>query len=132
MKLTFQLGGVREVVRVLRNLEKNAAKKIGRKMVTAGNKVLLRGIKQRTPVDTGTLKKSHGQKVKVYRQSGAVVGIVGPRSSYEKDGRRPSKYAHFVHEKQPFIQQALDEDKAQIQAAMVAAGKQALPGATRG
>lgn len=48
------------------------------------------------PVETGALRKSIDFIVKTYAKSGVVIAVVGPKSRYRLNGRRPSKYAHLV------------------------------------
>ncbi len=70
-----------------------------------GMRVILGAAKSAAPQDSGLLRRSLGQKVKGYRDSGIVVGIVGPRTGFKesvttKRGRtvyrNATKYAHLV------------------------------------
>lgn len=79
-------------------------RRAGTKAVKAGineiTKAVLRDAKEMTPVRTGQLRKSLGRRIKVYRNSRVVVGIVGPRTGFKilVDGKpvNPAKYAHLV------------------------------------
>lgn len=46
------------------------------------------------PVDTGTLKKSLGEKI--IQKPTAAKAIIGAKGSYERKGKRPAFYAHLT------------------------------------
>ncbi len=111
-----QLTGLEDVKRRLGKVKAGVARKLTRQAVTKGTKLVLNAAKGLVPVGpTGLLKKSLGSVIKTY-SSGAVVGIVGPRTGFTKTGRgkktrrketalgakfraagvRPTLYAHLV------------------------------------
>lgn len=53
-------------------------------------------IKVFTPTETGALRDSIDYKTMVYNKTNKVVVIVGVKSRFRKNGRRPSNYAHLV------------------------------------
>jgi HK97 gp10 family phage protein len=48
------------------------------------------------PIETGALRRSIDYKILSYPSSGVAVAVVGVKSKYRSNGRRPSKYAHLV------------------------------------
>lgn len=90
-------------------------------MLKAGRRVV-RAAKKRVPKNTGQLKKSLGMKRKLYRRSGTIVAIVGPRTGFRAvvNGKPhdPAKIAHLVElghagphaaSAKPFLRPAMDE-----------------------
>jgi HK97 gp10 family phage protein len=79
---------------------KNAGTKAIRGGINELTKTVLAEAKANVPVRTGQLRKSLGRKVKTYRESKIVVGIVGPRKGFRViiNGAavNPSNYAHLV------------------------------------
>lgn len=80
-----------------------------RKGMVKAAAVIRKAAKARAPKDTGLLKLAIGQKVKRYKASSSVVGVVGARTRFRgkkvesirgRGGRlaqaKPSKYAHLV------------------------------------
>jgi hypothetical protein len=98
--ISASVTGLADIQKQLGRLKTAASRKIMRRGVTGGAKVINKAQKRGAAKDTGLLKKSIGQKVKVYRNSGAVVGIVGPRKGFRtiRNGRPvdPVKYAHIA------------------------------------
>lgn len=134
MKLKLEIN-VRDMIDRLRRLEKNAAKKVARKIVTAGAKVLVRAVKDAVPTASGALRKAIGQKVKVYR--GSAVGVVGARAGFDADkyahfpnvGTRPHKIGRRKHpgiRAQKYIGRAMEDSAGAIRSAMIAVGEAAL------
>lgn len=94
----------------------------------AGKEILWKA-KGKAPRKSGLLRKSLGRKVKVYRNSGAAVAIVGPRKGFkglaERGGREvmsdPVRYAHLVElgtvrtDAQAFLVPAFRESKDRAQ-----------------
>lgn len=91
--------GIEEMTRNLEKLGTRVALRGPNAAVRAGGTVIVKEMRRRAPKDTGSLKKSLGQKVKTYRRSKAVASIIGARSKrYEtaKGNRNPAYYAHLV------------------------------------
>ena len=111
MATKITVTGQHQVQGRLSALEGKVRRQVLRKAVTAGARVVLRTEKSLAPVRLGFLRKSLGTKVKSYRNSGVVVGLVGPRTDkiYFVGNRRvrPSKYAHLAAKRNPFDQKAL-------------------------
>lgn len=112
-QVSAKIEGLEPLIKSLQALEKKAAKKILKDAVNEGSKLILKAAKANVPTGpTGLLKKSLGRKVKVYRNTGKVVAIIGPRSGFKqtkqgkqltalgkkfKDaGANPVHYAHLV------------------------------------
>lgn len=66
--------------------------------VRAGGSVIIKAMRSRAPVETGSLKKALGQRIKTYRRSGTSTSIIGARSKLyatAKGKRNPANYAHL-------------------------------------
>jgi len=101
--------GDKELIRKLQRLKKGATKIVSSalgKALTPINKAA----KQAAPYKFGLLKKSIGKKVKTYRRSGTVVGMVGSRRGYEEtiDGKKrdPWRYGRIVEFNTRFLETA--------------------------
>lgn len=94
------LFGDKELIRSIGNLPDKVFRKGLLKAGRFAVKPIIGTARANIPVDTGTLKKSIGLKVKVYKQSGVAAFVVGPRSGFATtDGKRkldPRYYAHLV------------------------------------
>lgn len=102
--MAFKISGkidASDVVARLRDLEKKTRTKLTRKAATAAGKILYKSMRANlTAKRTGTLRKSLGQKVKLYK-NGVAVAIAGPRKGFKTTddfGRPvdPVNYAHLV------------------------------------
>jgi HK97 gp10 family phage protein len=132
-----QIDGVKDMLAALDGLKKAVRNRILKRAVNKGIKIILKAAKGRAPRESGLLKKSLGSKVKVYRSSGVVVGIVGPRKGFKgevvrKKGRwfpvsvysDPVRYAHLVElgtshaPAKPFLGPAVTGSRAAIRNAM--------------
>lgn len=108
-----QVEGLGEALRALDSLANAARNRIVRQAVTAGARVIARKAKALAPRELGLLKKSIGQKVKVYRNTGTAAAVIGPRHGFRKPAVRkkgkwrpaavhpggeadPAFYAHLV------------------------------------
>ena len=114
--------GDKELVRKLDRLAGAALRKLARPAVARAIVPVNKAAKRMAPVETGTLKKSLGIKIKTYAWPGVVWAGVGPRQGFTgvgPDGRRrdPVNYAHLVElgtthsPAQPFLRPALDTQK---------------------
>jgi len=129
------LEGLDQVMRAVQDLGRRKAGAIQRKAMTAGGQEVLAEMREDAPRDKRVLAKSLGKKIKVYRDNGVAVAIVGPRSDYQRDvtigkrkqrtiTRRPVRYAHLVDRgtrrsrAYPFTEQALAVAKSRAFAAM--------------
>lgn len=119
--IKVRIDGLQDVMKRLRAVDSKVQKKILRKALGKGSKIVLAEEKAQAPRETGLLRKSLGRKTKVYRHSGVVVVIVGPRTGMKQDVRRhgrnklrparaadPTKYAHLAGpgRRQVFMTQA--------------------------
>jgi HK97 gp10 family phage protein len=99
-KVSAKLEGIKELTDRLKKLKANVAKKITKRAVTAAAKIVNKSAKRNVRKRTKLLSKSIGQKVKIYRNSGLVAAVIGPRRGFRKiiDGKphNPVKYAHLV------------------------------------
>lgn len=84
----------------LEAIDTKASRKGMRSGINQVTKEVLGEAKVNVPERSGRLKKTLGRKVKSYRQSKIIAGIVGPRKGMlvTIDGVRvdPAKYAHLV------------------------------------
>ncbi len=113
------------LLRDLERLDKNLRNKYRRRAVSAGARVLSKAYKQASPVGpTGNLKRSHGLKTKVYKES--AVAVVGPRIT----GKYRGYHGHLVHDGHiavdgsfvpgnPYMKRANSTAEAQADSAMV-------------
>ena len=120
--------GVASLFKKVDNLKNALRNKITKKAVTAGVQVIAKAIKANAPEDTKLLKKSIGSKVKVYRNSNMVVGLVGPRTKMGADVvtrrgqrlfRNPTRYAHLAEKKTGFMANGWTASAAAANAALV-------------
>ncbi len=79
----MEVEGLEQVLSRLRHVGNKAATKVVRDAVSGESKAVLAGAKAAVRVDTGTLKRALGRKVKSYPKSSAAVAIVGPRSAFK-------------------------------------------------
>ncbi|HJZ57304.1 MAG TPA: HK97 gp10 family phage protein [Gemmataceae bacterium] len=90
----------RSLARKLADLDQKVATKAIQDGINEVTKVVLNDAKAMVPTRSKLLRKSLGRRVRVYRNSRVVVGIIGPRRGYrvEVNGRwvNPAKYAHLV------------------------------------
>lgn len=97
--LKIQMEGIDQMIVNLEKLGTRVAARGPNAAVRAGGSVIIKEMRRRAPKDTGSLKKSIGQKLKVYRRDQTVVSIVGARSKrYDtpKGRRNPAIYAHLI------------------------------------
>lgn len=125
-KRDIELIGDKKLIKKLKALSAATAKKVVRPAIEKAVKVVAKEAKRLAPEQTKLLKKSIGQRVKTYKHSGAIVGIIGPRTGFKKevivDGkgevRNPTKYAHLVElgtskrAAQPFLRPALENKRS--------------------
>ena len=92
----IKINGMADLERKLKALgSETIAKRVLRKAIRAGVKPILSAARANVPVESGALKKSLANKVKVNKS--AAYGLVGPATDYVgENGQRPSKYAHLV------------------------------------
>ena len=103
MKAAIEFSESKGVTIKLSELAKAVAKKILRRAMLAGTKAPYKQMKAnaKSVADTGLLAKSIGRKVKVYRGSGVVVGVIGPQAGFRRIVERPkkgSRRAKFIKE----------------------------------
>lgn len=145
------LTGDRALDRALSRATDKIQKKVMRAAVRSGGTVLVKGMRRRVPTRTGALKRSIGQRVKFYRNSGDTIAVVGARTGFvdRKSGEgRVSRRAHLtefgtkphviplpdgrkVHHPgspaQPFVRPTYLEDRSEAHAAIAAKAKERLP-----
>ena len=99
MSVDIKMHGIEDMQRRLKELGTKKALRAPAAAVRAGSKIIINKSRSAAPIDTGTLKKSLGQKIKTYRSSKVVVSIFGVRNKLyitPKGKRNPVKYAHLV------------------------------------
>jgi HK97 gp10 family phage protein len=121
-----EVTGLRQVFKRLRQVDEKVRKKILRSALTAGGQIVLQEARAKVPVDSGLVKESLGKKVKVYRQSGTVVVIVGPRTGFRRMVKRrgrqklvlenPTAIAHLAGpgRHQTFMAQAAESTRERV------------------
>jgi HK97 gp10 family phage protein len=109
--------GVASSLAAFEEMKRATKNRIVRKAVTSGTNPMNRAAKASSKfIDrTGLLRKSIGKKVRTYRNSGATIGVIGPRRGFARNrnvlgswnastGHRsinqvrinPTHYAHLV------------------------------------
>lgn len=138
--------GADELIAALRRVAPALQKRYLKKAQNENGKQLLRLVKGRTPKRSGQLKRSLGRKVKVYRESGVVVALVGARQGFRIQGGirtrgrkkgqphfiNPTKYLHLVElgtthsQARRMINSSLAEMRSAIKANLTEAMQRAL------
>ena len=124
----IKLEGIEEMTRNLEKLGTRVALRGPAAAVRAAGAVIIKEMRRRAPRDTGSLKKSLGQRVKTYRRSGVVTSIIGARSKRyetEKGRRNPAYYAHLLElgrkgvSARPFMRPAWDSSASAARQAAI-------------
>lgn len=125
-----QLLGGKQLEKTFRTLGERVQRKVLRQAINAGSTVMMKAMRAKAPRESGLLAKSIGKKIRTYKKSGTILGVVGPRSdvvgTYQGKKRRPVKYAHLVEKghitksgqfvpAHPFMRPAFDETQRQVQ-----------------
>ena len=139
-KIKGQIDGLGAVLAKLKQLPKKVAAKAIKAGVSQAGKLLLWAAKSRAPRQTGLLRRSLGRKVKVFRNTGKVVAIVGPRVGFReevvRDGKtmisNPTRYAHLVElgtartQRKPFLKPAFKQQREAMMKAIADAIEAAI------
>lgn len=74
--------------------------------------------KRAAPVDTGLLKKSIGKRIRTYRRSGAVVGLIGVREGFTQvtggKKRNPAKYGIIIEARTGFLKNSFISKRQEV------------------
>lgn len=105
LEVSARIEGMEPLVKRLNYLPSAIHKKILRQAFTPAARLVTRELREALPVETGTLKKSIGQKSKSYGER-TVVFLVGPRKQWgafitpkgrtKGQKRVPWRYAHLT------------------------------------
>lgn len=87
-KVQGQVTGLAETLATLEGIKAAVRNRILRAAVTAGARLIAKKAKALAPRELGLLRKSIGQVVRVYRNSGVVVAVVGPRKGFRLPAKR--------------------------------------------
>jgi HK97 gp10 family phage protein len=123
-KMTGTVTGLKDLFDELKALPKKIQTKTLKDALNAAGRRVMWSAKNKVPVRTDQLRKSLGRRVKVYRNSGKVIAVVGPRHGFratvDVNGRptvvNPQKYSHLVElgashsAAKPFLRPALEEN----------------------
>lgn len=117
-KLMRRLGGIKEAVK----------RRILKKAVNDAARPWVKIAKSKAPRQSGLLRKSMGIKVRVYRSTGNVVAMVGPRKGFKREvvvrdrrGRKqtvmrdPIRYAHLVEKQVRYLWSTYESDRKAAQ-----------------
>lgn len=92
-------------------------KRVLKKAIRRGAKLVQDAVKGTVPVATGTLKQSIATKVDAIKGKTVVYGVVGPRAKFVKvvkgHKKQPARYAHFVQRDSHFLNTAWSGRKTQ-------------------
>lgn len=83
-RVRAQLGNVKPLLDAMAGMKRALRTRILKAAVNAGARLILQDARTRIHSVTDLLRQSLAVKVKVYRGSGVVVGIVGPRTGFQK------------------------------------------------
>ena len=138
-KIKGTVDGLQSILKSIDGLNKSLKNKLLRRALGEAGKLILKVAKTRAPRETGILKKSLGRKVKIYRQTGVGVAIVGPRTGFRQNVLRkkgkwaptqaianPTKYAHLqelgtvTRRAQPFLAPAIAGQQSAVRDAISA------------
>lgn len=144
--MKVEIEGLEECLKKLEDLEKKECRKLMRKAVGEASKAVLSIAKPLVPINEsregrgqGPLLKSLGRRVKSYRRTGTVVGIIGARNGFydPRTGEPLTKVANCVEfgtvyaAPHPFLRPAADQSRelvAQIMHNVFATGLDAWTG----
>ncbi|MBV8780150.1 MAG: HK97 gp10 family phage protein, partial [Phycisphaerae bacterium] len=91
-----------ELEKALKTLGERTQRKVTRQAVNAALTPCLKAARSEAPEQSGLLKESLDKKVRTYTDAMTIVGLVGPATDvvgeYNGEIRKPSKYAHLVHD----------------------------------
>jgi HK97 gp10 family phage protein len=134
-KVKMRITGVAELMKKLRSIDEKVKKVALQKGIGAAAKIIKDSAKARVRRRSGQLAKSLGSKVKTFRNTGIVVGVIGPRKGFKImiDGKPvdPVRYAHLVENgtrrsaAHPFLRPAVEENKDGVFGAIADAVKDA-------
>lgn len=113
MKIQVKLANLNQLQELVKDIERKHARKALKAGINEAASLVLRQVRANVPVDTKALRQAIGKKVKVYRNGGNVVAIIGARKDapnkppkYRKSRRRrrylkskivnPKTYVHIV------------------------------------
>jgi HK97 gp10 family phage protein len=108
MPAILTIKGTEDVMRALEAMGGKLSGRVARRAVTKAARQLVAAAKAAAPKDSGALKASIGVRVKQLggtaqgggkrgKVGGTMYAAVGPRRKFERNGNKPSKYAHLVH-----------------------------------
>src|SRR6266852_172896 len=95
--IEFRIDGLQDTLKHLDGLKRSVQTKILKDALTAGGKLVLEAERSQAPISKderlipGLLQMSLGTKVKVYRGSGVVVILVGPRTKMGRDKKTKAR-----------------------------------------
>lgn len=104
IRVTFQVSDVKAGLMALHTIPEEMRRKVFRKALRAGSRVLVSGMRRglRRHFRTGTLSKSIKTKAKYYAKGDVMVVVVGVSSDPSANGTfrgsriTPYRYSHFV------------------------------------
>lgn len=80
----IDIDGLDSVHRMLRGWSPPAQRRMLRPAITKGSRRLASAVRREAPNETGLLRSSVGYFVRTYKNTGAVVGVIGPRKGFKK------------------------------------------------
>lgn len=104
----FRIEGGRELERALIKLADKVQRKIIKKAIRKPARSIVKMAKTLVPRESGLLAASLGTKIKQFKRSGTIVGIMGPRTKFKApkkvvarlggsfEKRKPANYAHLI------------------------------------
>jgi len=117
MDLDVKFSGFDDVFKKLEQLPRRVESNVVRRAVRAGGAILVKEARSLVPVDSGTLKKSIGQKPQRARKSHFFIQV-GARAG--KKQKNDAWYAHLIEfgtkyqPARPFLRPAFDKKEKEI------------------
>ena len=123
IKMTLT-GMDKEIKRMSRALNPAQQEKVRKSAIKGAAAAVVKVARTKVPTETGTLKKSIGQRARNYKRTRTSIVVVGPRTKFtvvDDQGRErhATKYAHLVEfgtintRPKPFMRPAASAGSAQ-------------------
>jgi len=138
VQVNVEIFGSREMRKAFEQLKEGAQRRIGKQAVQKGMVPVRKAVRDRTPKETGALKKSMGSVVRNYPRKGIAQAYIGPRVSakYERPDprvpgrmRKPWMYGHVLERRgkhKGFMRAGWDATRAARKAAIAKALREGI------
>jgi hypothetical protein len=97
--VTFKMTGHKELMSRLSGMDRKMRRSIASKAIRAGQKIMVKALRDASPKASGRGAKAIGSKIKTYKGSQITVGITGERIGSQRgvksEGKQKYPGAHF-------------------------------------